>query len=167
VRPREVRFAHRYPVFLVSPHSDNPLLGSPPEKTQTTAPQPPGPLPQKPAPQISRTRRFGEKSPPVRVGSGPRRGVPYPSTTTARVIVAAQRPSMLKRFTRGARCTASGSGLGLALVAQPSRNPTAERIDLTESTAGGLSATLTLPAERRQGAEHPDPYLHHKNHPDA
>jgi len=65
-------------------------------------------------------------------------------------IVAAQRLSMLKRFTRGADATASGSGLGLALVAQQAEIHRG-RIDLTESTAGGLSATLTLPAERRSG----------------
>jgi signal transduction histidine kinase len=57
---------------------------------------------------------------------------------------------MLKRFTRGADATASGSGLGLALVAQQAEIHRG-RIDLTESTAGGLSATLTLPAERRPG----------------
>ncbi|MDT4999656.1 MAG: two-component system, OmpR family, sensor histidine kinase PrrB [Mycobacterium sp.] len=65
-------------------------------------------------------------------------------------IAAAQRPSMLKRFTRGASATASGSGLGLALVAQQAEIHRG-RIDLTESAAGGLSATLTLPAERRPG----------------
>ncbi|GLP81024.1 two-component sensor histidine kinase [Mycobacterium antarcticum] len=56
-----------------------------------------------------------------------------------------QRAAMVTRFARGADTTAKGSGLGLALVLQQAEIH-GGAIELADSTAGGLSARLSLPA---------------------
>lgn len=55
-----------------------------------------------------------------------------------------QKPAMMTRFARGANVTATGSGLGLALVQQQAEIHHGT-IELRDSAAGGLSATLSLP----------------------
>lgn len=55
------------------------------------------------------------------------------------------RAAMTTRFARGAHNRAKGSGLGLALVLQQAEIHRGT-LDLTNSSAGGLSARLSLPA---------------------
>lgn len=55
-----------------------------------------------------------------------------------------QRSTMMTRFARGAETTAKGSGLGLALVAQQV-DIHGGALELTDSTAGGLSVRIALP----------------------
>ncbi|GAA5706947.1 MULTISPECIES: sensor histidine kinase [Streptomyces] len=61
-----------------------------------------------------------------------------------------QRHAMKERFTRGPRTRAPGSGLGLALVEQQAHLHHGT-LHLGQSPAGGLQATLSLPAADEPG----------------
>jgi len=65
-------------------------------------------------------------------------------------IPADQRHAMTERFTRGTRTRSPGSGLGLALVDQQAHLHHGT-LHLGRSPAGGLEATLTLPAAEGEG----------------